>query len=215
GPFVLSEHVQNYPMLGLDPASATSIADLRSIGQDKIARNEVWGLAWHSNQKFPGLAYCIGGRSVFWGGWSPQPLDQEIASWPAPVLTDLNTAGVEHPFYQQSAEQIGVIETNDFIHGPLHEALREKLKEGIDANKISDAIPLANLPDHPGVKWGSATSAADVLTLLGARIQDVATAAVAPAPVAGTSLVVQLAALGPIPSGGAAIGGQNLLNLLK
>src|SRR5437762_14178744 len=34
GPFVLSEHVQNYPMLGLDPASATSIADLRSIGQE-------------------------------------------------------------------------------------------------------------------------------------------------------------------------------------
>ena len=77
GPFVLSEHVQNYPLLGLDPASATSIADLRSVGQDKIARNEVWGLAWHSNQKFPGLAYCVGGRSVFWGGWSPQPLDQE------------------------------------------------------------------------------------------------------------------------------------------
>jgi choline dehydrogenase-like flavoprotein len=215
GPFVLSEHVQNYPMLGLDPASATSIADLRSIGQDKVARNEVWGLAWHSNQKFPGLAYCVGGRSVFWGGWSPQPLDQEIASWPAPVLADLNAGGGERPFYQQSAEQIGVIETNDFIHGPLHEALRQTLKAGIDANKISDAIPLANLPDHPGVKWGSAATAADVLTLLGARVQDVAVAAVAPIPVAGTSLAVQLAALGPMPIGGAAVSGQDLLNLLK
>ena len=215
GPFVLSEHVQNYPMLGLDPASATSIADLRSIGQDKVARNEVWGLAWHSNQKFPGLAYCVGGRSVFWGGWSPQPLDQEIASWPASVLADLNVGGGERPFYQQSAEQIGVIETNDFIHGPLHEALRQTLRAGIDANKISDAIPLANLPDHPGVKWGSAATAADVLTLLGARVQDVALAAVAPIPVPGTSLVVQLAGLGPMPIGGAAVSGQGLLNLLK
>ena len=215
GPFVLSEHVQNYPMLGLDPASATSIADLRSIGQDKVARNEVWGLAWHSNQKFPGLAYCIGGRSVYWGGWSPQPLDQEIASWPASVLADLNIGGAERPFYQQSAEQIGVVETNDFIHGPLHEALRQKLKAGIDANKISDAVPLAKLPDHPGVKWGSAASAADVLTLLGARVQDVATAAVAPVSAAGTSLVVALAALGPVPIGGVAVGGQDLLNLLK
>src|SRR5207249_2694534 len=58
-------------------------------------------------------------------------------------------------------------------------------------------------------------SAADVLTLLGARVQDVATAAVAPVPVAGTSLVVQLAALGPIPIGAVAVGGQELLNLLK
>ena len=39
-----------------------------------------------------------------------------------------------------------------------------------------DAIPLATLPDHPGVKWGSAATAADVLTLLGARVQDVAIA---------------------------------------
>jgi choline dehydrogenase-like flavoprotein len=215
GPFALSEHVQNYPLLGLDPAGATSIADLRAIGQDKVPRNEVWGLAWHGNQKFPGLAYCVGGRSVFWGGWSPQPLDQEIASWPAAVRSDLNTAGAEDPYYKQSAELIGVIETNDFIHGTLHEALRERLKEGIDANKVSDALPLAGLPDHPGIRWGEATSAADVFTLLGARVQDVAAAVVAPQPMPGTPLSAQLAALNPIPVGGAVVGGGDLLNLLK
>jgi choline dehydrogenase-like flavoprotein len=216
GPLALSEHVQNYPILGLDPPGATSIADLRAIGQDKVARNEVWGLAWHGNQKFPGLAYCVGGRSVFWGGWSPQPLDQEIASWPTAVLADLNTGGAEDPYYKQSSELIGVIETNDFIHGTLHEALRERLKEGIDASQVTDALPLAGLPDHPGIRWGEATTAADVFTLLGARVQDVAAAAtIAPMPVPGTPLSAQLASLGPIQVGGAAVGGGDLLNLLK
>src|SRR5207253_9622552 len=74
GPFALPEHVQNPALLGLNPAPATSIAELRAMGQDRLARNEVWGLAWHSDAKFPGLAYCVGGRSLYWGGWSPQPL---------------------------------------------------------------------------------------------------------------------------------------------
>src|SRR6266487_5121933 len=75
GPFVLPEHVQNLPVMALNPAPATSIADLRAVGQDRVPQNEVWGLAWHSNARFPGLAYCVGGRSLFWGGWSPRLLD--------------------------------------------------------------------------------------------------------------------------------------------
>ena len=77
GPFVLTEHVQDLPMVGLDVPAPTSIADLRRAGQDRVARNEVWGLAWHSGTTFPGLAYCVGGRSLYWGGWSPRLLVQE------------------------------------------------------------------------------------------------------------------------------------------
>src|SRR5207249_2674659 len=47
GPYLLAEHVQNVPSLGLG--------------------NEVWGVAWNGNVGFPGLAYCLGGRSIFWG----------------------------------------------------------------------------------------------------------------------------------------------------
>src|SRR2546429_387565 len=57
GPMFLPEHVQNLPVVGVNPPAATSIADLRSAGQDRGPRNEVWGLAWHSTEKFPGLAY--------------------------------------------------------------------------------------------------------------------------------------------------------------
>src|SRR5437899_837585 len=69
GPFLLPEHVQNLPVLGLNPASPRT---------DHLVQNEVWGLAWNSAVGFPGLAYCLGGRSVFWGGWSPRLLDSEL-----------------------------------------------------------------------------------------------------------------------------------------
>ncbi|HEY9601551.1 MAG TPA: hypothetical protein V6C85_08075 [Allocoleopsis sp.] len=145
GPFVVPEHVQNLPMLGLDPPGATSIADLRNMGQDRTPRNEVWGLPWHSTTKFPGLAYCMGGRSLFFGGWSPQLLDTETPTslWPSTVLAELNSQ-----YFRQASEQIGTNATNDFIYGSLHEALRQVLFQGINSNKVTDAIPLAQLPLH-------------------------------------------------------------------
>src|SRR5437660_1587174 len=167
GPFVLTEHVQDLPMLGLDVAGASSIADLRQAGLDKLARNEVWGLAWHANTKFPGLAYCVGGRSLYWGGWSPRLLDEEMPTsgsahvWPANVVADLNNR-----YFQESSEQIGVDSTNDFIFGPLQNALRQQLFDGLTANEVTDAIPLSQLPDHPAVR-GKHPTVADLLDLLG------------------------------------------------
>ena len=152
GPFALPEHVQNLPMLGLNVPGKTSIADLRASWQDGKARNEVWGLAWHSNEQFPGLAYCLGGRSLFFGGWSPQLLDAEmpLVQWPGEVVNELNTR-----YFRESSEQIGVDETNDFIWGPLHNALRQRLFDGINAGTVTDAIPLAQLPLHLNVPPGT------------------------------------------------------------
>ena len=145
GPMLLPTHVQNMPMMGLNVPSATSIADLRAIGQDKIPQNEVWGLPWHSATKFPGLAYCIGGRSVFWGGWSPRLLDTEmpLAQWPAAVVNDLKTT-----YFDQSAKQIGVAQTNDFIRGDMHIAMRQQLFEGIQNGGITEAVPFNELDLH-------------------------------------------------------------------
>jgi Choline dehydrogenase and related flavoproteins len=154
GPFALPEHVQNLPMLGLNVPGKTSIADLRASGQDGRPRNEVWGLAWHSNEKFPGLAYCLGGRSLFFGGWSPQLLDSEmpLPQWPRDVVDELNAR-----YFRESSQQIGVDETNDFIQGPLHDALRQRLFDGINAGVVTDAISLAQLPLHLNLPAGRST----------------------------------------------------------
>ena len=148
GPFTIPEHVQNLPVLaGLNVAGATSIQDLRNQGQfglDK-PREEVWGLPWHSSTKFPGLAYCIGGRSLYFGGWCPQLLDEEMPAdrWPQSVIDDL-----DNTYFSQASEQIGTNQTNDFISGPLHTTLRQMLFDGIQAGTVTDAIPLNELPTH-------------------------------------------------------------------
>ncbi len=169
GPFVIAEHTQNLPMVGLDAGAATSIAALRAIGQDKIPQKEVWGLAWHSPVLFPGLAYCVGGRSLYWGGWSPQLLGSEVPTtgvpnpWPQAVVNDLTNT-----YFAQANEQIGTDTSNYYIFGTLQNALRKILADGVAAGSVTDAVPLAGLPDHPAVAAMSAVpTAAQLQALLG------------------------------------------------
>jgi choline dehydrogenase-like flavoprotein len=181
GPFVLPEHVQNLPPMHatLGGPKATTIEDLRNewrsrFGQEPPAlmdRNliepgvEVWGLAWHSrvgagatdpkDKRFPGLAYCVGGRSLFWGGWSPELIDSELTNWPPNVVVELKST-----YFAEAKRQIGTDESNDFIAGDLHDALRTRLFAGLGA--VTDAIvppaadgleaPLAvqSTPPRPG-----------------------------------------------------------------
>jgi len=154
GPFLITEHTQNLPVLGLGVPAPTSIAELRAQGQDNQPRQEVWGLAWHSPVRFPGLAYCVGGRSVYWGGWSPQLMNSEMPTggagksrWAQAVVDDLNNR-----YFAESNEQIGSDVSNYYIFGTLQNSLRQLLLDGIGAGKVTDSIALPNLPDHPGVR---------------------------------------------------------------
>jgi choline dehydrogenase-like flavoprotein len=162
GPFLLPEHVQNLPVLGLNAGGAR---------MDHQPQNEVWGLAWNSGVPFPGLAYCLGGRSVYWGGWSPRLLDSELPNsvWPQAVLDDLkpkNLPDGRKGYFRQSSDQIGVTETNDFIFGELHHAMRKQLFDGLVAGGVSDAMALAGLPDHPAVLYRDTPATLDDLAAL-------------------------------------------------
>jgi choline dehydrogenase-like flavoprotein len=141
GPFTIPDHVQNLPMLGLAVPEPSSIADLRTRGQHATARDEVWGLPWHSDETFPGLAYCLGGRSLFSGGWSPSPLDGELQAWPAEVAESLS----DH-YFAPAAQQMGVHLRNDFLNGDLHKALRLRLFQGLRG--VRGAIPPREIPHH-------------------------------------------------------------------
>ncbi|HYV33189.1 MAG TPA: GMC oxidoreductase, partial [Candidatus Binatia bacterium] len=105
-----------------------------------------------------------------WDGWSPQPLDSEIPRngapnpWPAAVVEDLT-----HRYFNEAARQLGATETNDFIHSPLHTALRQRIAEKI--NTVTDAVPLASLPNHPGAPRSGppVEQTQEMLELLGLR----------------------------------------------
>lgn len=157
GPYVLGEHAQNAGIQRFGDAAGVSILD-DNAPQPEPPKNEVWGVPWKSTTPFSGLAYVIGGRSLYWGGWSPRLLAEEMATWPPDVVADLNAG-----YFGEASRQIGVTETNDFIFGELHEALRAVLAAGL--GNVVGAIPLNQLPDPPLIAAGA--SRQEVLDQLG------------------------------------------------
>ena len=68
-------------------------------------------------------------------------------AWPQVVRNDLDAN-----YFAQASEQIGTNVTNDFISGPLHDALRQVLFNGIQGGGVPEAIPLNQLPVHPPIQ---------------------------------------------------------------
>lgn len=138
GAFLVSEHVQNLARIGLNTAGAVKVSN---NSEDPGTRERVWGNPWHSNTPFPGLAYCLGGRSLYWGGWSPQLTDADLANWPQEVKDYL------HFTYPAVEREIGTSETTDYISGPLYVELKKKfdavIANGIDTVDKSEEAPLA------------------------------------------------------------------------
>lgn len=154
GLFTVPEHVQNTGIQGFaDPANPFFLNE--NAPQPEPPVNEVWGVPWKSSIPFKGLAYAVGGRSVYWGGWSPRLLDEEMTTWPAATVADLKVR-----YFGESSRQIGVDDTNDFIFGELHNQLRRRLFDQLGS--VGAAIPLKDLPPSPVLKPG-----ADPLQLLG------------------------------------------------
>ncbi|MEY2490736.1 MAG: hypothetical protein QOC70_2678 [Verrucomicrobiota bacterium] len=135
GPFVLPEHVQNMPFQGGAP-------DLR--------------VPWinHPALNYSGLIFAIGGRSLTWGGWSPELLDVELTAWPPSTRAALRPpANPATGYFAQASRQIGVKETNDFIYGPLHTALRKQLHAALKAVGNMTGFTFADLLEHPAVRY--------------------------------------------------------------
>jgi Domain of Unknown Function (DUF1080)/GMC oxidoreductase len=196
GPFTLPEHTQDLPNLrlfnpGTQPSSSSALPatrqELIAQGVDRQPILENWGLPWNSTERFGGLAYCLGGRSLYFGGWSPRYLVTEMPTapigsitadtvWPNAVVQDLTLeATLGRGFLLDAAKQLGVSAANDFISGNLHTFYRQGLLNAYAA--IPNAVPLAELPDYiteapeditPGLdnQFGPRPFPANVLDLL-------------------------------------------------
>jgi choline dehydrogenase-like flavoprotein len=134
GPFVLPEHVQNMPFMGGAP-------DFR--------------VPWnsHPSLNYTGLLFAVGGRSLTWGGWSPELLDVEMTAWPKTTRDALRPPTPPEGYFAQASRQIGVDETNDFIYGPLHTALRKQLHRGLKIAGNETGFAFDDLLDHPAVRY--------------------------------------------------------------
>ncbi len=130
GPFLVHEHGQNINDLGLSnpfrPVTDTFSDDA------KKTRNLVWGIGWRGNTGFPGTAYCVGGKSLYWGGWCPRLRQEDLAQWPAELalyLTSPPSFGSNLPnrlaappradVYEAVETEIGVKPADDFVFDPV------------------------------------------------------------------------------------------------
>jgi choline dehydrogenase-like flavoprotein len=141
GSFLLPTHVQNLPRIGLGGPTEQVVA---SNAQDPGTQNLVWGHPWHSNQEFPGLAYCIGGRSLFWGGWSPRLTPADLGpqpagrpAWPGDAVAYLNAN------YAAVEVEMGISPTTDYISGPLYQTLKARIASVIATGQSIEDAPLA------------------------------------------------------------------------
>ena len=162
GSLLVTEHVQNLSRIGLNAGGAVKV---ETNAQDPGAREQVWGSPWRSRTPFPGLAYCLGGRSLYWGGWAPQLTDADLAHWPAESKAFLKAN------YADTEKEIGVKPSRDYISGALFKELKKKFEAALplaSVDKIEEA-PLAVQAAAPASglfsfdKWSSAPILVDAI----------------------------------------------------
>jgi choline dehydrogenase-like flavoprotein len=127
GPFLVPTHVQNLPRASLNVPGPEYPSD-----DPGTARELVWGMPWRSNVQCVGQPYCFGGKSLYWGGWCPRLLSDDMAHWPASVAAYLNDN------YPRLEEQTGVSVTTDFIQGPLYGVLKTRIAQAISAHEVAN-----------------------------------------------------------------------------
>jgi hypothetical protein len=162
GSFELPGHIQNLPPLG----GGLGAPDPRTV--DDGVKNVVWGMPWITDTTvtrsqntvpgrpgtgpgFPGLAYAVGGRSLYWGGWSPELTGDDLAAWPAdvrPFLTQPVPGDANNwSGYQRTAEEIGTATVTDFMFAtPFHNTLLADLQKAastVTGLRAVEEAPLA------------------------------------------------------------------------
>lgn len=148
GPFLIGEHYQNLSMTGFQAGG--EILALEGTPGLNDTQGLVWGQPWRGNELFRRQAFCVGGKSIFWGGWSPRLTDEVLTSrltnqsvtWPSRTVdffrdpdlgyerTELEMGVRERIPGQPGSSEIGT----DFFNSPqnrLTELLQTKLSSQV------------------------------------------------------------------------------------
>ena len=142
GPFVFPEHVQNLPLSGWSPHRRSRSTRASLAPRCGGCRGGPTSPA--ASQGLPTAP--VGGRCFGAAGprnsSTPRPPPTD---GPRTSLADLRTGlpgGEQGGYFHQAARQIGITPTNDFIFGPMHEALRRQLRQGSMNSGVTNTVPL-------------------------------------------------------------------------
>jgi len=136
GPFLISEHVQNL----------TNLGNLGSfVEEELVAREQVGGTPF---ENFVKHHRCVGGKSLFWGGWTPRLVDTDVEKvdadganlWPDDVREYLfrkaQPDGSVFDGYEFIEREIGAVPVQDFINGSLYKDLETVAQDVIAKKRV-------------------------------------------------------------------------------
>jgi choline dehydrogenase-like flavoprotein len=167
GSFLFPTHIQNLPEPLGGRLAGPSYPRSREDGSG--LHNGIWGIPWISNEEFAGLAYCVGGRSLFWGGWSPRLTTVDLTNWPQELRAFLVGPGGGYVGgYDRTEQEIGVAASAQYIvfhrfHDALLRAVQSALPAVASLTFLQEA-PLALDAGAPGPLFAYAKfNSADLL----------------------------------------------------
>jgi hypothetical protein len=148
GPFLISEHFQNLTRVGnLFNSVLEPLVEPNSQGRN-IGEPSNYAGANRLNDHHR----CVGGKSLFWGGWTPRLVEEDLKQWPAEVVEYLRIKG-QPDGYEYVEREIGTWPVADFINGDLFDILKDRAKNVL--SKVPSLItvqdpPIAVLGQSPG-----------------------------------------------------------------
>ena len=141
GPFLISEHFQNLTRIGpfFDLVNRPVVAENQSyLTQIEHRGGPLQGMSPHHR--------CVGGQSLFWGGWAPHLSNadeqDDLAQWPQEIREFL----LSPEGYADVARQIGTDVTADYIHGPLMDRLKAIAEHVVSGGAIPHLTRVVDAP---------------------------------------------------------------------
>jgi hypothetical protein len=114
GPYLIHEHIENFPQNTGGILSSVEkspyICKVKRGNNEPVYFNEV---TKHS--------YCVGGKSLSWGKWSPRLTDETLKSWPQEVHDFLLN---DPDGYKRVEDETGASDISDLIKGTLYNGLK-------------------------------------------------------------------------------------------
>jgi hypothetical protein len=141
GPFLISEHFQNLTRIGpfFELVNRPAVDENQSfLSQIDYTGGPLQGISRHQR--------CVGGKSLFWGGWAP-PLSNDdeqddLEQWPQEVRDFL----LSPDGYAEVARQIGTDITTDYIHGPLFDRLKTIAEQIVSDGTVPGLTRVVDAP---------------------------------------------------------------------
>jgi len=144
-------------ILALDAGALFLPTHVNNLPLGGMPQDVVWARPWTgeapyvTNKNGRALAFCVGGRSLFWAGWAPELMPDDLEKWPEDVRNFLTS----DEGYDYTATEIGSNQRTDFIaktdtYKKLDKALRAAAKE-----KVSDVARIDLIKEAPLAVMGS------------------------------------------------------------